>query len=176
MASKARCKGKSVPADKNLYGQVKAAAKRKFATYPSIYANSWLVQEYKRRGGTYVCGKGPTKGGLARWYREKWVDLSRPLPGGGYASCGRPSVDPAHWREAYPKCRPLAQAEKMTPAQIRSAVRRKRAAVKRSRRGKPKYVRTFARNGAALNWASVLLLAAAAAWATRQFLDTTRHA
>jgi hypothetical protein len=41
------------PTDKALYSRVKAAAKRKFAVYPSAYANAWLVREYKKRGGTY---------------------------------------------------------------------------------------------------------------------------
>ena len=31
----------------------KAWAKRTFATYPSAYANGWLVREYKKRGGKY---------------------------------------------------------------------------------------------------------------------------
>jgi hypothetical protein len=44
---------KNVPADKALYARVKAAAKRKFKVYPSRYANYWLAQEYKRRGGKY---------------------------------------------------------------------------------------------------------------------------
>ena len=166
-----KCKGKPVPTDKALYGRVKAAAKRKFPTYPSIYANSWLVQEYKRRGGTYACTSRPTRGGLTRWYKEKWVDLSRPLSGGGYASCGRPSVDPAHWREAYPKCRPLAEAKKMTPSQVRSAVRRKRRAVKGSKRGKPKYVRTYSKNAKGLSWGAVLLGAIAAAYITRKLIQ-----
>ena len=43
----------NVPADKALYARVKAAAKKKFKVYPSAYANGWLVQEYKRRGGKY---------------------------------------------------------------------------------------------------------------------------
>lgn len=139
-----RCQGKPVPADPKLYTRCKAAAKRRFPTYPSIYANSWLVAEYKRRGGTYRCARGPSRGGLRRWYRERWVDLSRPLPGGGWAPCGRPRVG-TDWRRAYPKCRPLAEARKLTPAERRSAVRRKRAAVGRQRRGKPVYVRTRAR-------------------------------
>ena len=41
------------PTDEALYSRVKAAAKRKFAVYPSAYANAWLVREYKKRGGTY---------------------------------------------------------------------------------------------------------------------------
>jgi hypothetical protein len=30
-----------------------AEAKKKFKVYPSAYANGWVVQEYKRRGGKY---------------------------------------------------------------------------------------------------------------------------
>lgn len=44
---------KNVPINKALYSKVKAAAKAKFDVYPSAYANGWLVQEYKRRGGKY---------------------------------------------------------------------------------------------------------------------------
>ena len=43
----------NVPTDKELYARVKAEAKKKFDVYPSAYANGWLVQEYKRRGGKY---------------------------------------------------------------------------------------------------------------------------
>ena len=31
------------------------------------------------------------QGGLRRWFKEQWVDISRPKPGGGYAACGRPT-------------------------------------------------------------------------------------
>jgi len=37
------------------------AAKDKFDVYPSAVANSWVVQEYKRRGGTYKSEKEITK-------------------------------------------------------------------------------------------------------------------
>ena len=43
----------NVRVNKALYSRVKAEAKRKFAVYPSAYANAWLVREYKKRGGTY---------------------------------------------------------------------------------------------------------------------------
>ena len=43
----------NVPVNKTLYSRVKSEAKRKFAVYPSAYANAWLVREYKKRGGTY---------------------------------------------------------------------------------------------------------------------------
>jgi hypothetical protein len=48
---------KGEPADKELYARVVAEAKRKFDTYPSAYANGWVVQEYKRRGGKYKVEK-----------------------------------------------------------------------------------------------------------------------
>ena len=51
----------NVPVNKTLYSRVKSEAKRKFAVYPSAYANAWLVREYKKRGGTYR--KGTKKSG-----------------------------------------------------------------------------------------------------------------
>lgn len=46
-------KARNMPTDAQLYARVKAEAKKKFDVYPSAYANAWLVQEYKRRGGRY---------------------------------------------------------------------------------------------------------------------------
>lgn len=46
-------RGGSDPSDPKLYARVVQAAKDKFDVYPSAVANSWVVQEYKRRGGTY---------------------------------------------------------------------------------------------------------------------------
>ena len=40
-------------ANPSLYKKAKAKAKAKFDVYPSAYANGWMVQEYKRMGGTY---------------------------------------------------------------------------------------------------------------------------
>ena len=56
--------------------------------------------------------------------------------------CGRKSAKKS--KRKYPKCVPAAKAARMTKAQIRSAVRRKRA-VKQGVGGKPTMVRTFAR-------------------------------
>ena len=61
---------------------------------------------------------------LAEWFEEKWVDISRPKPGGGFEPCGRPDASSGK----YPKCVPASRAARMTPEQIRSAVRRKRRA------------------------------------------------
>jgi len=50
------------PTDQDLYDKVIESAKRKFDVYPSAYANGWVVQEYKRRGGTYA--KPAAKGAI----------------------------------------------------------------------------------------------------------------
>jgi hypothetical protein len=50
-------RGGSTPSNPKLYARVVQAAKDKFEVYPSAVANSWVVQEYKRRGGTYKSEK-----------------------------------------------------------------------------------------------------------------------
>ncbi len=52
--------GGSSPANPKLYARVVQAAKDKFDVYPSAVANSWVVQEYKRRGGTYKSDEAST--------------------------------------------------------------------------------------------------------------------
>jgi hypothetical protein len=70
---------------------------------------------------------------LKDWFKEKWVDISRPKAGGGFEPCGRSDASTGK----YPKCVPAARAAKMTPEQIASAVRRKRTAESsQSRQGK----------------------------------------
>jgi hypothetical protein len=49
--------GGSKPSNPKLYARVVQAAKDKFDVYPSAVANAWVVQEYKRRGGTYSSEK-----------------------------------------------------------------------------------------------------------------------
>ena len=44
-------KKRNIPTNKKLYARVKAATKRKFAVYPSAYANAYLVRMYKKAGG-----------------------------------------------------------------------------------------------------------------------------
>ena len=53
---KTTAKKRNIPTNKKLYSRVKAAARRKFAVYPSAYANAWLVRTYKKRGGKYLRG------------------------------------------------------------------------------------------------------------------------
>ena len=60
------------PTNKKLYEEVKAEI---YAKYPkhSAYRSGLLVQEYKRRGGTYEGQESKTKG-LNRWMSEKWLN------------------------------------------------------------------------------------------------------
>jgi len=79
------------------------------------------------------------KGGLKKWFNEKWVDISAPKKGGGFKECGRKSASGS--KRGYPKCVPAAKAARMTKGEKRSAVTRKRAAGNPG--GKPTNVSTF---------------------------------
>jgi hypothetical protein len=57
------------PLNKKLYEVVKKEADKKFLATTSIYKSSWIVSEYKRRGGTYS-GDQSSKQGLRRWFAE----------------------------------------------------------------------------------------------------------
>jgi hypothetical protein len=107
------------PTNTSLYERVKREAKSKFQTYPSIYANSWIVKEYKKRGGKYA-GPAPRNSGLRRWYRERWVDLNRPIKENGkikrFEKCGRTSKDK---KSKYPLCRPSIRVSRNTPRTYR---------------------------------------------------------
>ena len=64
--------------------------------------------------------------GLKKWFAQKWVDIGSKRKDGSFAKCGR-SKQRADAKRKYPKCVPLAKARRMTDAQRRSAVARKRA-------------------------------------------------
>jgi hypothetical protein len=51
---------------------------------------------------------------LRRWFKEKWVDVSRKIDG-KYPPCGRKDADGDKERKGYPKCRPLKKVSKDTP-------------------------------------------------------------
>ena len=107
--------------DQKLYDKVKRRADLKFEAKTSAYKSSWIVREYKRLGGRYR-GEQKKSSGLKRWYREKWVDLNRPIRNSegkiiGYKSCGRSS---SKSRDRYPLCRPSKRVNKMTPRTYKS--------------------------------------------------------
>jgi len=106
----------AVPTNKTLYNYVKSLAKKKFKSKSGVYRSSWIVREYKKRGGKYK-GKSTSKSGLKRWYKEKWVDLNRPVRNSkkrivGYRSCGRSKITS---RSKYPLCRPSKRITAKTP-------------------------------------------------------------
>ena len=82
---------------------------------------------------------------LTKWFKQNWVDIGAPKKGGGFAKCGR-SKQKADAKRKYPKCVPAAKAARMSKAQIKSAVSRKRAK-KQGVGGKPTNVKTFVKKG-----------------------------
>ena len=65
--------------------------------------------------------------GLAKWFKQDWRDISSKRKDGSFAKCGR-TKQKKDAKRKYPKCVPAAKAARMTKAQIKSAVSRKRAA------------------------------------------------
>ena len=61
-----------IPTDMKLYEKVKEYA-NKIYSKPSAYKSGFIVQEYKRRGGTYINDNKKKK--LKQWYDEKWEDI-----------------------------------------------------------------------------------------------------
>lgn len=80
----------------------------------SIYTDDELVDFFSGRDAK----------SLSQWFKEDWVDISKPKKGGGFEPCGRSDTEDGK----YPKCVPASKASKMTPEEIASAVRRKRTA------------------------------------------------
>ena len=85
------------------------------------------------------------KSGLDKWFAQKWVDIGSKKKGGGFKKCGR-SKQKADAKRKYPKCVPLAKANRMSESQRKSAVKRKRSKAQ-GVGGKPTNVKTFAASG-----------------------------
>lgn len=107
----------------------------------SIQITKKIIREYVT---IYLAeGKKPT-GGLSRWFKERWVDISRKKKSGGHPACGASAGSKTRkgGKRAYPKCVPASKAASMSTKQKRSAVTRKRKHGA-TRRGKAKMVSTF---------------------------------
>jgi hypothetical protein len=76
---------------------------------------------------------------LRKWFKERWVDISRKKKGGGHPECGRDDADSGG---GYPKCRPAKAAARMSKKQKTYAVRTKRSKPQ-GVNGKPTMVATF---------------------------------
>jgi hypothetical protein len=123
--------------DNKLCARGKRAAKAKYDTYPSAYANGYAVQVCKgtkpdasgnkkkasgyRKGG-YVARAGEfSKGGLAEWFGKNdgkgWVDCKT-----GKA-CGRKSSSDSD--RPYPACRPTkADCDRQKPSTKKDSSKR----------------------------------------------------
>jgi len=66
------------------------------------------------------------RGGLGRWFAEKWVDIKTGKP------CGRQSGDE---REGYPACRPSKRVSSKTPKTVSEMSSREKARFKREKTG-----------------------------------------
>jgi hypothetical protein len=88
--------------------------------------NSELIEEKK------------TKGGLDKWFKEKWVDISKTNKDGSHPPCGRDDAS----KGGYPKCRKVRVAGKMSDKDKKNSVARKRRTEKKGSKGsnrKPNY-------------------------------------
>ena len=77
-------------------------------------------------------------GGLDKWFKEKWVDISKTNPDGTHPPCGRSDSS----KGGYPKCRKVRVAAKMSKKEKRDSVARKRRTEKNGNHGthrKPNY-------------------------------------
>jgi hypothetical protein len=100
---------RAIPADENLYNRIIEKVKARVDRWPSAYASGQVVQEYKaameKKGlRPYLDPKPASNVGLARWYRENWVDIKTGKP------CG--SVKSADY---YPTCRPAKRITQKSP-------------------------------------------------------------
>lgn len=80
-----------------------------------------------------------THGGLDKWFKEKWVDISKTNADGSHPPCGR-----TDGKGGYPKCRKVKVAAKMSEKERKASVARKRKAEKKGKHGehrKPNYAK-----------------------------------
>jgi hypothetical protein len=84
------------------------------------------------------------KSGLKKWFKEKWVDISRKTKSGSHPPCGASAgkKERGSGKRKYPKCVPAAKAARMSAKQKRSAVVRKRK-YGSTAKGSAKFVSTF---------------------------------
>jgi len=83
-------RGGSTPANPKLYAAVVQAAKDKFDVYPSAVANGWVVQEYKRRGGTYkMYDEDMDKREFSGATRERMAESGTAMPDGSFPIASR---------------------------------------------------------------------------------------
>jgi hypothetical protein len=86
--------------------------------------NEFILEEKKKP-------YSDAKGGLDKWFKEKWVDISKTNADGSHPPCGRSDTS----KGGYPKCRKVRVASKMTKKQKKASVARKRRVEKEGNKG-----------------------------------------
>ena len=109
--------GKNKPTNPKLWAQSLAWARSRYDVCPSAYCNAAAAKRYKSKGGGWRKVKKSTNESeesvnedLKRWFKEKWVDVSKKVDG-KHPPCGRKDAD----GKAYPKCRPSKKVSSETP-------------------------------------------------------------
>ena len=106
----------SEPLNKDLYKKATAKARKRFDTYPSLFASAWIQKEYKKMGGKYSHKKPSKMSGTKRWFGEKWTDVKYYLKTGKYIPCGSNL-------KKVKACRPLKRLNSKTPLTIRELLK-----------------------------------------------------
>ena len=89
-------RGGSTPANPRLYARIVQEAKDKFDVYPSAVANGWVVQEYKRRGGTYkAVDMNTEKRDYSTDARERMAGAGTAMPDGSFPIANRADLQNA---------------------------------------------------------------------------------
>jgi len=117
------------PVDEKLWAKAKRRVKARVDVWPSAYASGQLVQEYKRMGGEFKGAK--RTGDLARWYKEKWVDV---CDWPKLSPCGR---EAAKEKSDYPYCRPSVRVSADTPTTVQQMSPKARKAACAKKRQSP---------------------------------------
>jgi len=141
-----RKSGEDTGADSELkkfyYSKPRPNIKKAQPTPSDVHVDAiFTIPKKKKKKKVVEMAITKRSGGLSTWFREDWVDISRPKKGGGFEPCGRSDASSGK----YPKCVPASKAAKMTPEQRRSAISRKRKAESSQKREgkKPINVSTF---------------------------------
>ena len=129
----------------------KIVANQNPANLPCPKCGNKILQEpCQRCGRPASLGAGTLKSDISknlnRWFKEKWVDVSRKNKDGKHPPCGRSKASKSS--KGYPKCRPSVKVSSKTPktsgsmseGQKRAATKRKRAK-KQGVGGKPTIVK-----------------------------------
>jgi hypothetical protein len=124
------------PKNLKLYNKIKERMRREHKRSGQrwgAYSSGRLVSEYLRRGGTYPNKKSTKSRGLARWYKEKWVDVCHwPKK----VSCGRSKFS----TKKFPYCRPSKRITSKTPKTVEEMSESQRKNLCKKKRRSPKKV------------------------------------